>query len=114
MRVTPGACAGVVATTPRSENSAVLRAPASSIASRSRRSETPVALRASTVRPPWLKWRTSAQAAAVLPELMQEPTSATTGTGGSPVASGAAGSSAGLAAPAAPPMRAATPIRSPR
>ena len=51
VRVTAAALAGVVETTPRSVKSAVRRAPASSIASTSRRSETPVALKASTVKP---------------------------------------------------------------
>ena len=106
VRVSAGALAGVVETTPKSVKIAVARAPASSIASTSRRSETPVALRPSTVRPPWLRCRTRVQAAAVLPQFMHEPTSATTGT---PAASSGAARSSG-----SPPIRAATPIRSPR
>ena len=81
-------------------------APPPSMAPPSGRKETPVALRPTTVRPPWLRWRTSVQAAAVLPQFMHEPTSAATGT---PCASSRAAGSSG-----SPPMRAATPILSPR
>ena len=55
MRVTAGAFSGVVETTPRSVKIAVVRAPASSMASTSRRRETPVVLRPSTVSPEWLR-----------------------------------------------------------
>ena len=70
----------VVDTTPRSVNSAVRRAPASSIASTSRRSDTPVVLAPSHCTPLCVSSRTSAHAAAVLPAFMHEPTSATIGT----------------------------------
>ena len=56
------------------------RAPESSIARMSRRSATPVDLNASTTRPLWRKRLTIAHAAAVLPEFMQVPAIATTGT----------------------------------
>ena len=80
MRVTAAALTGVVETTPTSVKIAVRRAPASSIARMSRRRETPVVLRPSTASPAWVSSRTSAQAAAVLPAFMHEPTMATTGT----------------------------------
>ena len=58
----------------------VLRAPASSMARMSRRSETPVALKASTTCPLCRSRPITAHAAAVLPEFMQVPARATTGT----------------------------------
>src|SRR2546430_2140755 len=53
VRVSAGPVVRVVVTTPRSVKIAQRRAPASSMARMSRRSETPVALKASTVRPRW-------------------------------------------------------------
>ena len=70
----------VVVTTPKSVKMRLWRAPASSIARMSRRSETPVALNASTTSPRCRMRATMAQAAAVLPASMQVPASATTGT----------------------------------
>ena len=80
LRVSAGAFVEVVATMPKSENIAMWRAPASSMARMSRRSATPVDLNASTTSPLCRKRLTIAQAAAVLPEFMQVPAIATTGT----------------------------------
>src|SRR5690606_31724793 len=80
VRVIAGAFFDVVQTMPRSVKIPVFRAPASSIARMSRRSATPVALNASTTRPSCRKRLTIAHAAAVLPEFMHVPASATTGT----------------------------------
>ena len=55
-------------------------APASSIESVSRISETPVSLAAATRRPPRASPRTSSVAATVLPAFMQVPATYTTGT----------------------------------
>ncbi len=75
-----GPLAAVVVTMPKSEKIIVSVAPASSIAKMSRRSDTPVALQAATFRPRCRSRPTIAQAAAVLPESMQVPASAMTGT----------------------------------
>ena len=105
-RVSCGPLAAVVVTMPKSEKIADSLAPASSIARTSRRSETPVALHAATFQPRCLSRPTIAQAAAVLPESMQVPASATTGT---PCMSiGGDGSSVFR------PARAGMPMRSPR
>src|SRR5437763_32217 len=64
VRVSAGPLVRVVVTTPRSVKIAQRRAPASSMARMSRRSETPVALKASTVRPRWRMRVITAQAAA--------------------------------------------------
>ena len=106
VRVSAGPLLRVVVTTPRSVKIAQRRAPASSMARMSRRSETPVALKASTVRPRWRMRVMIAQAAAVLPASMQVPASATTGT--------PRVSSAALASRLLWPTRAGTPMRSPR
>ena len=55
-------------------------APASSIESASRISETPVSLAAATLSPPRASPRTSSVAATVLPAFMQVPATYTTGT----------------------------------
>ena len=105
MRVACAEFAAVVETTPRSVKMAVARAPASSSARMSRRSETPVALRPSMRRPWWANSRTIAHAAAVLPQFMQLPTMATTGM---PLRS-----SAGRSGSLSPPILAGRPMRSP-
>ena len=79
-RVIAGPVFAVVVTTPRSVKIMLRRAPASSIARMSRRSDTPVALNACTFKPRWRMRATIAQAAAVLPASMHVPASATTGT----------------------------------
>ena len=91
---------------PKSENIAMWRAPESSMARMSRRSATPVDLNASTTRPLWRKRLTIAHAAAVLPEFMQVPAIATTGT---PCVSSGTSSFSGSVE-----TRAGTPTRWPR
>ena len=80
VRVNAGPDRAVVVTTPKSVKIVVRRAPESSNAKMSRRSDTPVALKASTINPRWRMRAMMAQAAAVLPASMQVPASATTGT----------------------------------
>ena len=80
VRVSAGPHFAVVVTIPRSVNSMVRRAPESSKAMMSRRRDTPVALKASTISPRWRMRAMMAEAAAVLPASMQVPASATTGT----------------------------------
>ena len=80
VRARAGPHFSVVVTIPRSVKIMVRRAPESSKARISRRSETPVALKASTTRPRWRMRAMIAQAAAVFPASMQVPASATTGT----------------------------------
>ena len=101
-----GAFFDVVAQIPKSENIATWRAPESSIARMSRRSATPVDLNASTTRPLCLKRLTIAHAAAVLPEFMQVPAIATTGT---PCASSGTSRFSGTVE-----TRAGTPTRCPK
>jgi hypothetical protein len=80
VRVSAGPQRAVVVTMPRSVKIIVRRAPESSNARMSRRRETPVALKASTVSPRCRMRAMMAEAAAVLPASMQVPASATTGT----------------------------------
>ena len=105
-RVRAGPLSDVVVTMPRSEKIMVSLAPASSIANMSLRSDTPVALQAETLCPRCLSRPTIAHAAAVLPESMQVPANAMTGT---PCVLSIASASSDLA-----PARAGTPMRSPR